>query len=275
MLLEQLGQNSPITKQAVQDLLGLPPEETVNGFVSALASREAQSPLTTVAELTARGRDLGMFLEEAAARARDRIIAGEAGLIPVARALVGWRAELPRVVSRRLHVELGILELCDPPAERTQAARRPHLNREANRTGEGTTVAETSTPPSTQSAPPPETASSPPPVTVTQDPAWQELLEDCYRQSRALAVFLLPAKHHLADGTLRIILPADYRFHYDCLQEPSLREALEQAAQRHFGALLAIHIEWEGVEDPGPSLEERAALAAEVLEGEIVKEQSA
>ncbi|MFO8035002.1 MAG: hypothetical protein R6U88_07625, partial [Candidatus Bipolaricaulota bacterium] len=60
-----------------------------------------------------------------------------------------------------------------------------------------------------------------------------------------------------------------------CLQESGLRELLEQAAQEQFGALLAVHVEWEGVEEPSPSLEERAALAAEVLEGEIVKEQSA
>ncbi|MFO8034257.1 MAG: DNA polymerase III subunit gamma/tau, partial [Candidatus Bipolaricaulota bacterium] len=179
VLLEQLAHNSPITQHTVQDLLGLPPEETVDTFVSALASREAQGPLSTVAELTARGRDLGMFLEEAAARARDRIIGGETELIAVARALVTWRAELPRVVSRRLHVELGILELCGAPSE-----------------------------------PAPSSASEP----VSPDPRWTALLADCYRRSRALAVFLLPAKHHLADGSLHIILPADCRFHYDCLQ---------------------------------------------------------
>ncbi len=272
VLLEQLGQNTPITQQTVQDLLGLPSEQAVDSFVSALASREARPPLSTIAELTARGRDLGMFLEEAAARARDRIIAGEDCLIPVARALVTWRAELPRVVSRRLHVELGILELCGPSGEQPPQAEssppeRNHSTAHDSSSPEGSTTPPPCAPPAADS-----TASR---ETVAQDPTWQALLADCYQQSRALAAFLLPARHCLADGTLRIILPVDCRFHYDCLQEPLLREALEQVAQRHFGALLAVHVEWEGGADPEPSLEERAALAAEVLEGEIVKEQSA
>ncbi len=250
VLLEQLAHSSPITQHTVQELLGLPPEDVVDSFVSSLASGEAQGPLAAVAELTSRGRDVAVFLEEAAARARDRIIAGESQLIPVARALVAWRAELPRAVSRRLHVELGILELCGP------------------------SVAETNADNDTSSSPPPPPITAPPEPRA-DDPTWQPMLADCYRRSRALAAFLLPARQYLADGVLRIVLPADCRFHYDSLQEAQVRSALEEIAHKHFGALLGVHIEREGHAGEEPSLEERAALAAEVLEGEIMKEQSA
>lgn len=292
VLLEQMGRGAPVTEQTVLDILGLPPTETLDAFIMGLAARDAQPPLSIVAELATRGRDLGMFLEEAAARARDQIIEGSTQLIPVARALVRWRAELPRAVSRRLHVELGILELCDPQTtpntagrEEAQASRSQSPATEPLSRKEEQPKEDTSRHPSPQGGPKPETESaarrqglraSPQPESTGQEehPEWQRMLAECYQERRSLAVFLAPAKATLTDGTLRIALPEGYRLHFECLQEPDARRLVEQIAQRCFGALMAVHVEWEGRDDPEPSLEERAALAAEVLEGEIVKEQS-
>ncbi len=292
VLLEQMGRGAPVTEQTVLDILGLPPSETLDAFVTALAAGDAQTPLSVVAELTARGRDLGMFLEEAAVRARDRIIEGAAQLIPVARALVRWRAELPRTLSRRLHVELGILELCGPQtpsaADKPQGAAtsRPQKPAKPSSTDEAAQPTEVKThKPSAKEAPAEEKQAPSPrktrqaatqetPTKEEENPEWQRMLAECYGERRSLAVFLAPAKAALADGTLRIVLPAEFRFHYECLQEPDVRQLMEQIAQRCFGALLAVHVEWEGREVSEPSLEERAALAAEVLEGEIVKEQT-
>ncbi len=266
VLLEQMGRGAPVTEKTVLDILGLPPIETLDSFIKALASCDPQPPLSIVAELVTRGRDLGMFLEEAAARARDRIIDGSTHLIPVARALVRWRAELPRAVSRRLHVELGILELCGPqggPITVEPEGKQVSPEEASTEAAEGAEQSRVHPPsPQQQSA------------GEEEHPEWQRMLTECYQERRSVAVFLAPAKATFADGTLRIVLPDGYRLHYECLQEPDALRLVEQIAQRCFGALLAVHVEWEGREGPEPSLEERAALAAEVLEGEIVKEQS-
>ncbi len=272
-LLEQLAHSPPVTQQTVQEVLGLPTDEVVDSFVSALAHGDAGQPLSTVEELASRGRDLGMFLEEAATRARDRIIAGESELISVARALVRWRAELPRAVSRRLHVELGILELCGRPTENRRQDPRPEDSPKTRTTKDSDRDAPDQ--PQCKAEPSAPTCAAKAPSRPNEvDPEWQEFVRKCYPQSKSLAVFLLPANHQLTDGVLRIILPAEYRFNYDVLQEPEVRRALEEAAQEHFGALLAVHVEWEGVDNTGPSLEDKANIAAEILEGEIVKEQS-
>jgi len=273
VLLEQLAHSPPVTQQTVQDVLGLPPDEVVDSFVSALVQGDARQPLATVEELASRGRDLGMFLEEAATHARDRIIAGESALIPVARALVSWRAELPRAVSRRLHVELGILELCGRPCGQQREAPAPE-NSSENRDNKATQPTDPDTPEGEFNPSEPEPLATTDPQPSRADPQWHDFISNCYEGSKALAVFLQPAGHQFADGVLRITLPAECRFHYDSLQETDTRRALERAAQEHFGALLAVQVEWEGVIDTGPTLEDKAEIAAEVFEGEIVKEQS-
>ncbi|RLE30230.1 DNA polymerase III subunit gamma/tau, partial [Candidatus Acetothermia bacterium] len=104
VILEQLSQGGEVTPEAVVELLGLPRLEEVDRFLAALLGKDAEGALEVVEGLSARGRDLGLFLEEAAARARDRVIEGRGEFIPLARRLLELRAELPRAVSRKLHL---------------------------------------------------------------------------------------------------------------------------------------------------------------------------
>ncbi|MBC7098501.1 DNA polymerase III subunit gamma/tau [Candidatus Bipolaricaulota bacterium] len=236
VLLEQLSQGGRITAEQVVELLGLPRLAEVDGFLSALLEKDAGAALGTVENLAFRGRDLGLFLEEAAARARDRVIEGDARFIPLARRLLQLRAELPRAVSPRLHLEIEILSLCGPPTGPTPEAEEPQEGR------------------------PPD------------DP-WRAMLTAILRERPSVAALLAPAKAELTDGVLTVRLPRDCRFHYESLLEPEVRSYLEETAQQFFGALLLVDIRWEGREDEGPSLEERAELVARALEGRIIKEE--
>lgn len=247
VLLEQLAQEGMVTEAAVLELLGLPTQEEVEGFLEALLSRAADQALEVVEGLTARGRDLGLFLEEAAARARDRIIGGDARLIPLAQGILELRAELVRALSRRLHLELWILALCGPPAkERWRPQEAPPKVGEED-AGEGQ-VGET----------------------------WGKMLSAVLDERPAVAAFLAPAQVKLADGRLVIRLPAEFAFHYESLLEPEVWAYVEGMVQRFFGVLLSVHVEWAGRGRAGPSLREGAELLAEALEGEILyKEEDA
>lgn len=274
VLLEQLAQGGEVTPEAVVELLGLPRLAEVDRFLSALLNEDAAVALEVVEGLSARGRDLGLFLEEAAARARDRVIEGRGEFIPLARRLLELRAELPRAVSRELHLEVAILELCGPPA-------REALEEEAARDttdegpGQPEPAAEHRPPPS-----PPKEGGGPKRDEPTGElkPAaagpWEEMLQAMLEERPSVAAFLAPAQAELVNGLLRVSLPAECRFHYESLLEPPVRRYLEDMAQRHFQGVLTVDIRWEGREDEEPSLEERARLVAETLEGEILKEDT-
>ncbi|HEC63253.1 MAG TPA: DNA polymerase III subunit gamma/tau, partial [Candidatus Acetothermia bacterium] len=211
VLLEQLSQSGPVTRERVVELLGLPTATEVDAFLEALLRKDAAAALQIVEKLSLRGRDLGLFLQEAAARARDRVMAGEDEFIPLARRLLELGAELPRALSRRLHLEVEILALCGPPTP--QPAPDPTPEEE---------------PPLT---PPPTSSEGEPPLkTKTLEESWARLVQEILRERASVAACLAPAKVQLQDGLLTIRLPEECRFHYEMLTKPEVRHYLEDRA---------------------------------------------
>ncbi len=127
VLLEQLGRAGPITPDGIEAYLGLPPRAQVDSFLEALLSQDSAAALEIVADLSRRGRDLALFAEELLARARDRAISGEDRLLPLLPALVELRAQLPRAFSRKLHLELFVLEKCGVPKRPPATEELPSL----------------------------------------------------------------------------------------------------------------------------------------------------
>ncbi len=263
VVLDQLGQAGEVTEEAVVDLLGLPPLSQVDGFLDALAGRDADRALAIVAELSTRGRDLALFLEEAATRARDRIIAGEPGLIPIARSLIELRGELGRAFSRRLHVEMAIVALCGPPQ---RGEPRPAPTREASLPP---SAAAPSSPPPPLGGGTPEAPEAKPAAPLTA--AWRAMLESMLAERTAVAAFLSPAEVTWADGLLTIRLPPDCGYHYESLLDPAVRSYVEATAHKFFDPLLAVQLAWAGG-NHRPTLEEGARILAEALEGRILRE---
>ncbi|HPD07490.1 MAG TPA: DNA polymerase III subunit gamma/tau [Candidatus Bipolaricaulis sp.] len=257
VVLDQLGHAGEVTEEAVVDLLGLPPLALVDGFLDALVGRDADQALAIVADLSTRGRDLALFLEEAASRARDRIIAGEAPLIPVAQRLIELRGELGRAFSRRLHLEVAIVALCGPLRTGAGGPRSPGPARETE-------------------LPPPSTGDGEPRATPQEampprPEAWEAMLRAVLDERAAVAAFLAPAEVVWADGLLTVRLPPDCGYHYESLLEPAVRGYVEATAHKFFAPLLAVQFVWAGAH-PKPSLEEGARILAEALEGRILGE---
>ncbi len=261
VVLDQLGHAGEVTEEAVVDLLGLPPLSLVDGFLEALVGRDADQALAIVADLSTRGRDLALFLEEAASRARDRIIAGEAALIPLAQRLIELRGELGRAFSRRLHLEVAIVGLCGPPRAGAGEPRSPGPVREAE-------------PP--PSAPPPSERDREPREALQEampprPETWEAMLQAVLDERVAVAAFLAPAEVMWADGLLTVRLPPDCGYHYESLLEPAVRDYVEATAHKFFAPLLAVQFVWAGAH-PKPSLEEGARILAKAVEGRILGE---
>jgi len=267
VVLDQLGHIGAVTVERVVDLLGLPPLSQVDGLLDALVAQNSDQALEIVADLATRGRDLALFVEEGATRARDRIIAGESALIPIAQRLIEVRGELGRAFSRRLHVELAIIALCGPPRRRTHPDSAPIREIELPR-------------PKAQSSPPGggvEAAreAAPAPRAKSHGPiekAWGDMLEAVLAEKVSVAACLAPAEAIWADGLLTIRLPADCGYHYEFLLEPAIRGYVEATAHRFFDPLLAVQLVWAGANHDRPTLEEGARLLAQALEGTVLRE---
>ncbi|HQM38202.1 MAG TPA: DNA polymerase III subunit gamma/tau [Candidatus Bipolaricaulis anaerobius] len=259
VVLDQLGHAGEVTEEAVVDLLGLPPLSLVDGFLEALVGRDADQALAIVADLSTRGRDLALFLEEVASRARDRIIAGEAALIPLAQRLIELRGELGRAFSRRLHLEVAIAGLCGPPRAGAGEPRSPRAVREAEPPPSGP-------PPSERDREAREALQEAMPP---RPEAWEAMLQAVLDDRVAVAAFLAPAEVMWADGLLTVRLPPDCGYHYESLLEPAVRDYVEATAHKFFAPLLAVQLVWAGAH-PKPSLEEGARILAKAVEGRIL-----
>jgi len=267
VVLDQLGNAGEVTEEAVVGLLGLPPLSMVDGFLEALVGRNADQALSIVADLSARGRELTLFLEEAANQARDRIIAHQPALIPIAQRLLELRGELGRAFSRRLHVELAIIALCGPPQNTEPPA--PSVRAEAGALPLATSpvaACQTGREPIEIAAPASEERQPRPKGT-----AWEAMLEAVLAERVSVAAFLYPAEATWADGLLTIRFPADCGYHYESLRDPAVRGYVEEVAHRFFDPLLTVQVAWAGGSHK-PTLEEGARILAEALEGTILRE---
>ncbi|MGY4707242.1 DNA polymerase III subunit gamma/tau [Candidatus Bipolaricaulota sp. J31] len=298
VLLEQLSRGGSVTEADVVALLGLPPLAELDRFVDALRGGDAVAAIEVVTRNLERGRDLGLFLEEAALRARDRILEGEAELVELARKLFSWRVEVPRAISPRLHLELEILAHCGAPPRPVPVGPRegggtvdpggsaPGTPPEAEvdapagaervgdqgsadaRGGPGGLFVE----PMGDEQPAPRTGGGWPSPDEYESP-WDKLIAAALGERVSVAAFLLPAEAEFRDGILTIRFPEGFRFHYEMLRDPETRKYLEALTHRFFQPLLSVRIEYEGGEEKKLGLEEAAELVARYLEGKVVREE--
>ncbi|MEW6216339.1 MAG: DNA polymerase III subunit gamma/tau [Candidatus Bipolaricaulota bacterium] len=267
VVLDQLGHTGEVTEEAVVELLGLPPLSVLDGFLDAFGGRNADEALSVVADLSARGRDLALFLEEAASRARDRIIAGEPTLIPIAQRLIELRGEMGRAFSRRLHVEMAIVALCGPPQNRKPPASSVQSEVDALPLATPHGAARGTNKQRIEKA----ARASEERQTQPEGAAWPAMLAAVFAERVSVAAFLYPAEATWADGLLTIRLPADCGYHFESLRDPAVHGYVETVAHRFFDPLLTVQLSWAGGTQK-PTLEEGARILAEALEGTILRE---
>ncbi|MGB9757162.1 MAG: DNA polymerase III subunit gamma/tau [Candidatus Bipolaricaulaceae bacterium] len=270
VLLEQLGRAGPITRERIENYLGLPPQAQIDSFLAALLGKDADTALGIVADLSRRGRDLALFVEEVLARARDRVVNGEADLLPFLSDLVELRAQLPRAFSRKLHLELFVLEKCGPPKRPPEEGSAPAEVQASGAPGSAALTApapELSSPPADEPDVEPKKGEG-----AGEEDLWEKVLRAAWERRADLGVFLAPAQAAYADGVLRIVLPTGFRYHYDSLREKEVLRALEEVAREFYDPLLAVEVRYAGNDGPKAlTLEEAARLLAESLEGEIIE----
>ncbi len=117
-----------VEAEAVRDLLGLADSDTVDAFVTALATGDAAAGIALLDGLEDRGRDLRVFMDQVVDAIRDRLLAGlgspsadEAALVAAAHRLGAIDPTRMGPGGLRLQLELALL---DPAMGATAPAAR-------------------------------------------------------------------------------------------------------------------------------------------------------
>jgi len=260
---------SPITEDAVLDMLGLVDRDTHAAFLTAIEQNDQQKVIETIDSLVERGRDLEVFLADAIETIRDRLIEKGSATkrdIAIARGLLEVKTELFRSLDRRIRLEIGVLDLMarlneEPSSLPSPAEEKPYTRPDAA----GERPVENATP----SAPHP-------PIPEKIAPTWNGMLAEIERERIAIAAFLLEGHPTLEDGRLTIRFPKRYSFHKESLEKATNLQYLAGVVRRHFGDEVHVEVGYEGEAAAGPSggtLFEAAELVSRMFDGEIVKEE--
>ncbi len=272
-----------ITGEAVLDMLGLVERQTQEAFIDAVRTRDRESVIETIERLVDRGKDLEIFLSDVIHILRDRLADGSPTAdadIEIARHLLAIKSDLFRSLDRRIHLEIGLLDLlASLPAspgspERPAAAALPEREPSADRptspaqpaptpasepgtvlADEGTSVDAPAASPRVEQTPPPEEAvqtpsaddvaraEARPPLPEAFEGTWDALLREIEQDRIAIAAFLIEGRPSLSGTKLLISFHPEHSFHKDSIEKRDNMQYLAGVVRRHFGD--EIHVEVE------------------------------
>ncbi len=309
VLLEQLvayAGDQPIELNDLTELLGLPSDESVQGFLEALQTHDATRLLTIIDDLAERGKDLELFVEELIQRCRDRLIAQLEGpaapdWVRLSGELLALKREIARAWDKRILLEVKALELCQAPETHSisqpQAAvesqvmvpakpkaktrakssvkREEPSSRVPMGTGNSVSRPSTKTPPAGMT-PPVATPQEAQISTNTDDP-WISLLALAKQERVALHALLTEARPRLDGRVLHIEFDPQFQFHKEQLAKKENLSALTALVQRTYGSVeprVGFRAVSEAPESPKATAEElhdKVKLIRETLGGEIIE----
>ena len=272
VLLEQLVSytgRQTITDSDLSEVLGVPPDETLDAFLDALHEGDGGTAIGMIADLAERGRDFELFLDELLHRSRDRLI-GAMEDAPESNAWVALTSQLLEIkramnfaFDKRMLFEVKVLELAS--SSTTPAASEPGPQRAPSRSSESASgtppnaaVSDAKPEPSAEETAVSEADADASPAAeedaaasrdeVGDDPAppeptpaqqngslWSQLLERVKDEKVGVYALLTEGKPNEGDGTLVIEFPPEYGFHKERLEQPNNLNFVRDLAQEIYG----------------------------------------
>ena len=292
----------PITRQAAEEALGLPPAERVGEIALALDAGEVDRAIAAAKKLFGEGYAARTLTEQVSAALQAGLYArlklGEGPQLKsdperIIAALTALDEHTDKLIRREdpFTLELGLLRAyaalheTAPAAQPATAApaqpkptQRPKPKPQAAPAPQKPKVAPVSgneTPPATEEKPSEETApaqqgtSSAPPPQLAGDlaNAWRQILKQAGVKVRA---FLLEAQPHLEEDALVLVYDEGHRFHYDRAQEQ--QEAIEAVVGEVLGKPVRFAL---GKKNPPVAETEPLTEPSPVPSGEPVADETA
>ena len=278
VLLEQLVSytgRQTITDSDLAEVLGVPPDETLDAFIDALRGGDGGTAMAMISELAERGRDLELFLDELLHRSRDRLIGAmddgttSSAWVALTSELLEIKRAMNLAFDKRMLFEVKVLELTSSPPNATVGQSAPkHAASSASTTSpaaappsSNASEAGAKTDASTDEMTPPEAHADPDagvPAAAADDAAdpqadadvpdpagsprtapngslWSQLLERVKDEKIGIYALLTEGKPNEADGALVIEFPPEYGFHKERLEQPNNLAFVRRLAQEIYG----------------------------------------
>lgn len=272
VLLEQLASyksEGRIEEGDLLQVLGLPREEALAGYLKATLARDAPAALEVIAALSEAGKDPELFLESAVELCRDLLIArlgrGEPRGLPeldcsndelvfLSDRLLQLKREVRFLLDKRIMLEVGTLRIIEglkglgPRAGSSPAASQPRANPLKS---------------------PPRAASPGEP-----DEKWRLMLEEIKQERVAVYAFLAESRPSFREGRLCIEYAPDYRFHKESLEKSENRSFLLEMVRKFYGDL-AVEIGFgaqasAGTDQKRSQLHQKVELIKRSFHGKLV-----
>lgn len=286
VILEQIissGSSDRIEKKDLFQLLGLVEGEITERYVDGLVDGKLDNLLELLDDLTSRGKDLELFLDQVLENLRSRIEACDnprdmEKLIGLSRGILDTSDDLKRSSHKRIALEIGTLELVaefgkDHKAvdqgTGQEAEDREEMDREEEPPQNKVRSGQRSENPSTD-------VSGKQNGGLKNTEPWQEMITRIEEDKISIAAFLEEANPVLRNQDLYLEFSREFSFHKESLEEKENFAYLKTVIKDYFDDVDELRIiyneDLEKDEQKTGLLDEKAKLVRDKFGGNVVEE---
>ncbi len=297
VILEQImasGATGKIDREDLFELLGLVEGETTDRYIDGLMEGRPGKLLEILDDLTSRGRDLELFLEQVLEKLRVRVRKKDdpvkvKKLVGLSRGVLDTSDDLKRSSHKQVALEVGTLELVDrfgdfdtsgasPPEtarEETEGGAESHSEEELTDGGEGEKEN------NKRAKPPAGGSEANQEGSIRGSERWREMVERIEEDKISIAAFLEEANPVVRNQDLYLEFSREFSFHKESLEATSNISYLRSVVEDYFDEideLRIIYSEDEGndpLEDDQSAndlLDEKSELVKEKFGGNVIEE---
>ncbi|MBS3740337.1 DNA polymerase III subunit gamma/tau [Candidatus Bipolaricaulota bacterium] len=286
VILEQIissGSSDRFEKEDLFQLLGLVEGKITERYVDGLVDGRLENLLELLDDLTSRGKDLELFLDQVLENLRSRIKACDdpremEKLIGLSRGILDTSDDLKRSSHKRIALEIGTLELVAEFGEdrkaidsgtETGAEDREDTNREEETLQNEGRPEQGSENGSTD-------ASGKQNGQIKNTEPWQEMITGIEEDKISIAAFLEEANPVLRNQDLYLEFSREFSFHKESLEEKKNFSYLKTVIEDYFDDVDELRIiyneDLEKEEQKTGLLDEKAKLVRDKFGGNVVEE---
>lgn len=284
LLNQAAGHSSKVTAKTVQDLLGLPPAQTVESLFAKVEAGDKQTLVAQLAQLYEQGYQAAAVAKQLGQLARDGVLEKRSSVLaaPVLLDLLAALVDVPASPAPERLLEINLLRTASsasynpgahnaaPPVSKeapiSKATSKPKatsLHPQPTIAAKPSTVANKKK--ATQPEVVPKKVTPAPPLSGTLDleAMWPELLKAIKSQYNTVYGILRMATPALQDGTLTLTFK--YSFHQKRLSEAKHRKIIGDAILQLTGQTIAIDCQYDkNAQTPTPQIVEVPSAGDEV-----------
>ncbi len=264
-----------ITEEDLTEVLGVTEEETIEEYLRGISEAKPKKALDTISDISAKGKDFELFLEDLLDKLREGIVKGPSEsnldlpkdkLISFARKTLDLLNEIRYSTNKRLSLEIGTLEALDSINEGEVAEERADVDRKEKTEKE----TEEEKPQKEETGGAKKTGGDP-------SGTWGEVVEEVSEQRISIGAFLQEGNMKEKDEEIVLEFHPDFSFHKESLERRENFQFLQKVIDRHYGENYELKLKYnseiekmEKNEEPD-LVEEKTEMVKNKFDGRVIE----